>query len=113
MRLFELGKRLLQHRKGQQKLVAFCLRKGKIVSVGFNSYVKTHPYQAKLAKQVGQPKREYLHAEIAALVKSQGRVDSICIVRLSATNTYTLARPCPVCMEAIRLKNPKMEIFHS
>ena len=28
-------------------------KKGRVLSIGQNSYIKTHPYQAKIAKQVG------------------------------------------------------------
>ncbi len=55
---------------GKQSVVATVYDKqGNVVSVGYNSYIKTHPLQAKLACRCGQPEKVYLHAEIAALVK--------------------------------------------
>ena len=44
-------------------------KRGKVISVGQNSYVKTHPLQAKYAAIAGMPDRQFLHAEIHAIVK--------------------------------------------
>ena len=44
-------------------------KRGKLLSMGRNSYVKTHPMQARLAKEVGEEHKIFLHAEVDALVK--------------------------------------------
>lgn len=44
-------------------------KRGNILSIGKNSYIKTHPLQAKYAKQQGEDYKVYLHAEIHAIVK--------------------------------------------
>lgn len=77
--------------------------KNRIISVGWNKR-KTHPKQKKHAIKAGQPAKEYLHAEIDALIFLPGRdkAYSIVVGRLSKNNELTYSRPCPVCMRAIR-----------
>ena len=54
----------------QQHISAFVYdKRGRLLSTGQNSYVKTHPLQAKAAREVGEPHRIFLHAEVAALLK--------------------------------------------
>ena len=47
-------------------------KRGNILSIGYNSYTKSHPYQAKLAALVDEPYKIYLHAEIQAIVNLRG-----------------------------------------
>ena len=79
-------------------------RKGNVLSVGQNSYVKTHPLQAKHAKRVGNPKAIYLHAEIHAITrcKDLSKAYKIVVTRWGRNGKPMLAKPCPVCMSAIR-----------
>lgn len=79
-------------------------KKGNLLSVGRNSYVKTHPVQAKAAMAVGQPKRIYLHAEIHAIVQLPKWEDaySIQVIRLGSDGKELLSKPCPVCMHVIK-----------
>ena len=79
-------------------------RKGNLLSVGRNSYVKTHPVQAKAAKAVGEEKRIFLHAEIHALVQIRdwNLPWRMHVVRLGADGRELLAKPCPVCMHVIK-----------
>lgn len=102
--IFEHGRKLLQNRVGEQKqsLVAIVLKKRKIVSVGYNSYCKTHPSQAAFARGVGQEKRIYIHAEISALLKAPKGSDTIIILRLNKNGELGNAKPCPICSEAIK-----------
>ena len=44
-------------------------KRGRVLSIGKNSYVKTHPLQARYATQVGEPSKVFLHAEVDAIVK--------------------------------------------
>ena len=60
--LARIAKRLTSH-KGKQHIVAVAVRKGKVIGVGFNSYNKTHPEQARLARGVGQDERIYLRVD--------------------------------------------------
>lgn len=111
--VFERGRRLLRKKVGQQRIVAFVLRKGKIVAQGFNSYTKTHPRQASLAKAVGQPKREYLHAEVSALLRAPRDSDTLVVIRMDRQENLVCAAPCPVCCLAIRRFNPNLKVIHT
>lgn len=113
MDIFERGKRLLRERVGQQKqaVVAIVIKNRKIVSVGFNSYSKTHPKQAVLARRNGFPKKQYLHAEIAALIKSPKNADTIIVLRMNKRGELCNAKPCPICEEAIKIAG--LKVIHS
>lgn len=78
-------------------------KRKEILSIGKNSYVKTHPVQAKYAKKVGEPNKVYLHAEIHAILrcKDLSKAHSIKIFRFLDDGTPANAKPCKVCMEAI------------
>lgn len=79
-------------------------RKGNLLSVGRNSYVKTHPLQAKAAKACGFEKRIYLHAEVAAIVKIKEWEDAfkIKVLRFGANGVPLNAAPCPICRHVIK-----------
>jgi deoxycytidylate deaminase len=90
-------------KKSPQSMVALALnKKGKIISIGYNSYSKTHPHQAKYAIKCGQPKKIWLHAEVAALIKAKESVDKIVVVRVLRDGSVANATPCPVCAMAIK-----------
>ncbi len=73
-----------------------------MLSIGQNSYIKTHPRQATHAKKVGEPERIYLHAEISALIKCRGKPYKIKVERKNKEGQYMMAKPCPVCEHAIK-----------
>ena len=77
-------------------------KRGELIATGFNSYIKTHPQQARYARQCGQPDRIYLHAEVAALVKMRTRGYRIVIERYNNKGEPMNAQPCPVCQLAIK-----------
>lgn len=115
MSILERGRRLLLAKnptKGQ-RIVALAVRKGKVVGVGFNSYSKSHAKQRRFARIAQQPKKEYLHAEVAALLHCSVIPDKLYVVRLNRSGEPCLAKPCPVCSIAIRLVNPRMRIVHT
>lgn len=78
-------------------------KRGRLISIGKNSYVKTHPMQAKFANQVGLEHKQFLHAEIAALVrlKDWSKAHKIVVTRYGKNGEPVLAKPCPVCERAI------------
>lgn len=78
-------------------------KRGRVISVGQNSYVKTHPLQAKHAAEVGLPDKQFLHAEIHAIVrcKDLSKAHKIFVSRWDKKGNPMLAKPCPVCMSAI------------
>lgn len=89
-----------------QNITAFAYdRKGRILSIGRNSYVKTHPLQARAAKEVGEDYKIYLHAEVAALVKIKNwqKIDKLVVTRYNKNGEPMLAKPCRVCQRVIKI----------
>lgn len=78
-------------------------KRGRILSIGKNSYVKTHTIQAKYAKRVGLDEKIYIHAEIDAIVKCKNidKAHKILVMRTLKSGRYGLAKPCPICADAI------------
>lgn len=78
-------------------------KRGKLLSVGYNSYTKSHPYQCKVATSVGRPDAIFLHAEIDALLKLKGSVrpHRICIERYGHNGEPLPAAPCEICTKAL------------
>ena len=92
----------------KQDITAFIYdKRGRVLSVGKNSYVKTHPLQARHARQVGLEDKVFLHAEIAAIAKCKDldKAHKIFVVRMGRKGNTLLAKPCPVCMSAIKSAN--------
>ena len=89
-------------------------KKGNVLSVGRNSYVKTHPLQAQAAKAVGMEKRIYLHAEIHALVQIEDwkRAFRIEVLRFGSDGKPLNAKPCPICAYVIAKTGIK-EVIHT
>lgn len=88
----------------KQNVIALAYNKrGHLLAVGRNSYVKTHPLQARYALKGGNPDRIYLHAEVAALIRAskRGTVHKLVIVRQSEAGNYLCAKPCSGCQAAI------------
>lgn len=93
--------------KGQQRLASVIQdKRGKVLSIGINRYDKTHPMQAKFAKQSGKPEACYLHSEIACLVglnyNDRKRAYKISVARVLKNGETGLAMPCPSCRAAIK-----------
>jgi tRNA(Arg) A34 adenosine deaminase TadA len=80
-------------------------KRGRIVSMGKNSYVKTHPLQARLAKRAGLEEKIFLHAEVDALVKLKDwdRAHRMVVTRIGRSGRPLNAKPCPVCQQAIKM----------
>lgn len=79
-------------------------KRGRVLSIGKNSYVKTHPLQHHHACKVGLPEKQFLHAEIHAIsrCKKLDRAHRISVMRFDAKGKPSNAKPCPVCESAIR-----------
>lgn len=60
--------------------------------------------QAKHAAAVGLPEKPYIHSEIDAILKLKhtDKPYRIFISRIMKDGSYGLAKPCPICEEAIR-----------
>jgi deoxycytidylate deaminase len=93
--------------KVRQKLRATIYdKKGRVLSVGENSYSKSHPKQAEFAKIAGREEAIYLHAEIAAIIKLKEKADSahkIFIERYNKDGEPVLAKPCEICQLALEM----------
>jgi deoxycytidylate deaminase len=78
-------------------------KRGRVLSIGKNDYIKTHPLQKKHAVQVGQPYKEHIHAEVAAIIKCRdlSKAYKIKVFRFSADGNPALAKPCAICCSAI------------
>jgi deoxycytidylate deaminase len=94
-------------RKRQKKHNITCIirdKRGRVLSVGKNSYTKTHPYQAACAAKTGNPDKIYLHAEIDALVslsfQQKDNIASVHVIRRDARGNPVNAKPCDSCMLA-------------
>lgn len=92
----------MSKRTKRQQITALAYnKKGRLVSVGRNSYTQTHPLQARYAEKAGKPNAIYLHAEIAALVRAREPVHKLVVVRYGANGRPLLAKPCKACQLAI------------
>jgi tRNA(Arg) A34 adenosine deaminase TadA len=90
--------------KSRQQITAVIYdKRGRVLSVGQNSYIKTHPMQATHAQKVGEPEKIYLHAEIHAITRCPdlSRAYRILVSRWDRQGRPMLAAPCAVCKSAI------------
>jgi deoxycytidylate deaminase len=89
-------------------------KRGNVLSIGKNSYTKTHPLQAQFAKQAGEDEKIFLHAEIDAIIKCQNisKAHKISIFRVARQGGYALAKPCKICQTALS-KTPIKIIEHT
>jgi len=81
-------------------------KRGRKLSSAFNSYFKTHPRQKELAHKVGYPHKQFLHAEVLAIIRAQrvGIPYSIEVIRTNekTPNVLRCSEPCGICKQAIR-----------
>lgn len=77
-------------------------KRGRLLSVGRNSYIVTHPLQARYGRLTGRPAAIYLHAELAALLKARGPVHKLVVTRYTADGEPANCAPCPACRMAIK-----------
>ena len=85
-------------------------RRGRLLSIGQNSYVKTHTVQAKAARAVGKPDSIYLHAEVAAIVKCANieQAHKLVVLRFTKDGKPANSKPCPICQHVIKSTNIKV-----
>lgn len=89
-------------------------KRGRILSIGKNSYVKTHPLQAKYAKKAGEDYKVFLHAEIHAIVKCTNidKAHRIAVFRYNEAGLAVSAKPCKICQAALS-KTPIKIVEHT
>lgn len=83
-------------------------KRGRLLSVGRNSYTKTHPLAGYYGKKTGKPQKIYLHAELHALLRAREKVHKLVVLRYNRDGSPALAKPCPACQMAIRDFNVKI-----
>lgn len=103
-KLKQLALSAAPHQTGRYRVACAVLdKKDRILAIGQNSYSKTHPTQKRHAVNVGEEHKEYLHAEISALVKIRnGEPYKITVVRVGANGSLLNAKPCKICAAAIK-----------
>lgn len=97
----------------KKKIGSVLLRKNRVISTSPNLDCKSHPFQARLAKQVGLDPKIYLHSEIATLIRAKEDGDTMIVARVGGTshNELRIAKPCPICSAALELANIKRIIY--
>lgn len=85
-------------------------KRGNILSIGKNSYIKTHTLQAHYAKKVGEDHKIFLHAEIHAITKCRrlNEAHRMVITRYHVDGSPAYAHPCKICTEAIKQSGIKI-----
>ena len=117
-RYFEIAKQISYLSEfNRVKIGAVIVKKKDIIAVSCN-LKKTHPIQAELNKyreDIHRKKCSYLHAEMAAILKSKIDLNgaSIYIFREDRNGNLGLCKPCPACMEMIKSKNIKNVYYTS
>ena len=87
----------------KQRVVAIITdKKDRILSIGVNSYKKSHPIQFFYAKKFKQGFKIFQHAEINAITKLDDKPYNIYVSRLTPSGKIGLAKPCPICELAIK-----------
>jgi tRNA(Arg) A34 adenosine deaminase TadA len=78
-------------------------KKGRVLSIGQNNYLKSHPLQAHHADAVGEPYKIFLHSEIHAITRCPdiSKAYRISVFRYGKDGRPMLAAPCPICRSAI------------
>lgn len=78
-------------------------KRGNVLSMGKNSYVKTHPLQAQYAERAGEPYKVFLHAELAAIIKLRDhqKPHKMVIFRYLEDGSPAKAMPCKICRQAL------------
>jgi tRNA(Arg) A34 adenosine deaminase TadA len=79
-------------------------KRGNVLSVGKNSYVKTHPLQKQYAERAGEPHKIFLHAEIDAINKCRDltKAHKLVVFRYKEDGSPADASPCKICQQAIK-----------
>lgn len=94
------------HRDQEYRVAAIITdRRGKLISLGVNSFKKSHPRQAYYANKVGKQHKIYLHAELDAIIKlnsKKQKAHTIYIARTDKQGNPCCSKPCEICQMAIK-----------
>ena len=87
-------------------------KRNKVLSIGWNSYRKSHPTQLFWAQKSRNKSKIYFHAEIMALVKcKEGIPNAIYIARVGKRGESRIAKPCDICRNALRSAGIRKVIY--
>lgn len=92
----------MRQRKRQEVMAYAYDKRGRLLSVGSNSYTRTHPLQHHYGSLAGRPDAVFIHAELDALLKARGEVFRLVVKRFDSKGKPVLAAPCPICQLAIQ-----------
>ena len=107
-----------QRKKFLIKSTAFD-RKGNVLSVAFNDYTKSNPYQKELSLKAGLSEyRTALHSEVACLMRAKRnhpsrKVHTLLIERYDSEGKPRLAKPCASCELAISDSKVQIVLYTS
>jgi tRNA(Arg) A34 adenosine deaminase TadA len=77
-------------------------KRNRQIAQSYNLYEKSHPLQAYYAEKAGLHQKIYLHAELSCIIKARQQITRLTVERYGASNKMLLARPCPICLLAIK-----------
>lgn len=103
----EMAKEIKHPKSGasqRQRIVAIASdKRGRILSIGQNSYQKTSPLMLHYCQKVHRHRdKPFLHAEADCLFRLDvGNVYKLSIARVLADNSPALAAPCEICQAII------------
>ena len=87
------------------ELQATCYdKKGRVLSIGENSYRKSHPLMKFFSEKAGDSEHKVaIHAELQAVLRAgDAQVDSILVERYDAQGHPRLAKPCKTCQQMLK-----------
>jgi len=85
------------------QILAKCYKGNRQIAVGMNNYTKSHPLQKHFAELVGVPDKQFLHAEIQALLRCKDTVPTtVTVERYDRQGNMKLAKPCKICSCALK-----------
>lgn len=98
-KLLNKARALIEMPVGRAKHFSFLLRKGRVVSVGWNQADKTHP----IAKRYGSHYAS-IHSELHCLLNYHGPLEHCVMinVRLSKIGLPRMSKPCKTCQLMLR-----------
>jgi deoxycytidylate deaminase len=101
-RFMQIATKIAQKSTSRFRVGCIITKGGNVLSVGWNDMNRTHPK----CKSHGN----YLHAEVRALI-ALSRKDltnaTAYVSRITKNNSFGNSRPCPICLEALRLAKIK------
>jgi len=103
-RTIEIAKSSMDHSDNRFYLAAVGTNNNTIICHSNNLMGKSHPTQARHARNAGNPHAIFLHAEIGCIIRGKGYIDTLFVARIYRDGTLGLAKPCPICMLAIKEK---------